>query len=260
MILRAPEIYHSIVEKNSDKLGTIRDICQKTQRNNLRVLPSGYTVLSESAGSKEDRAPFLQSIKDTNGIRIDLSSQKSISHIRARRSMKSRDFLKPDIISNRFYGARIFFIEGGKFFVNDSFFIGQLHDKYGLKNTILALNSTLSLLFVELRGRKGQGGGVMTFYGPEFNGHQIIDPTLLDGIDNKVYDSLVSREIGDVFLECGFDSEMPIREQEPSPLPDRKAIDDFVFEILGLTQEERNEIYWYLCESVQNREKRSKSV
>ena len=60
---RAPEIYHSIVEKNSDKLGTIRDICQKTQRNNLRVLPSGYTVLSESAAVKKTGPPSYNQLK-----------------------------------------------------------------------------------------------------------------------------------------------------------------------------------------------------
>ena len=217
-------------------------------------------MLKENAGDERDRAPFLHSFKDTNGIRLDLSKQKSISHPKIRHVMEGGDFVRPAIISNRFYGARIYFIEGGDFFVNDSFFIGQLHDRFNVKNTILALNSTLSLLFVELRGRKGQGGGVLSFYGPEFNGHQIINPTLLDGIDDAVYDSLVNREIGEVFEECGFDPERPIREQDPSPLPDRKVVDEFIFDILELTKEERNEIYWYLCESVQNREERSKSV
>ena len=260
LILRAPQIYHSLIENHSDKFRAIRDICKKTQRNNMRVLPQGYEVIAESAGTQPERAPFLHSFKDVSGIRLDLSNQKSISHHLARRKMGEGHFRRPDIISNRFYGARIFFIEGGEFFVNDSFFIGQLHDRYNVKNTILALNSTLSLLFVELRGRKGQGGGVLTFYGPEFTGHQIIDPTLLDGIDDAVYDSLVNREIGEVFEECGFNPEEPIRGQVPAPLPDRKSIDDFIFDILGLSQEERNEVYWYLCEAVQNRGTRSKSV
>jgi len=34
-----------------------------------------------------------------------------------------------------------------------------------------------------------------------------------------------------------------IREQKPNPLPDRKAFDDIVFDILGLTEDERNEVY-----------------
>ncbi|CAI8301674.1 MAG: Modification methylase PaeR7I [Euryarchaeota archaeon UBA443] len=260
LILRAPEIYHSVINNHSDKLIAIRDVCEKTQRNNMRVLPKDSKMLKESAGDERDRAPFLHSFKDTNGIRLDLSKQKSISHPKIRHVMEGGNFVRPAIISNRFYGARIYFIEGGDFFVNDSFFIGQLHERFNVKNTILALNSTLSLLFVELRGRKGQGGGVLTFYGPEFTGHQIIDPTLLDGIDDAVYDSLVNREIGEVSVECGFDPEIPLREQEPSPLPDRKVVDELIFDILELTQEERNEIYWYLCESVQNREERSKSV
>ena len=260
LIHRAPPLYHSIIEKHSEKFRKIREICYKTQRNNMRVLPKGYKILAESAGTHKERAPFLHSFKDVSSIRIDLSNQKSISHPRARRTMGDGHFRRADIVSNRFYGERIFFIEGGEFFVNDSFFIGQLHDRYNVKNTILALNSTLSLLFVELRGRKGQGGGVLTFYGPEFTGHQIINPTLLDGINDAAIESLITRKIGDVFEECGFNPEELIRDQVPAPQPDRKVVDNFIFDLLGLSQDERNEVYWYLCEAVQNRGTRSKSV
>ncbi|NWF76320.1 MAG: hypothetical protein HXY53_07130 [Nitrospirae bacterium] len=47
----------------------------------------------------------------------------------------------------------------------------------------------------------------------------------------------------------------PIREQKPNPFPDRKALDDIVFGILGLTvtEDERNEVYWAVCEPVKNR-------
>ena len=63
-----------------------------------------------------------------------------------------------------------------------------------------------------------------------------------------------------MFEECGFNPEEPIRDQAPAPQPDRKVVDDFIFDILELSQEERNEVYWYLCESVQNRGTRSRSV
>ncbi len=52
----------------------------------------------------------------------------------------------------------------------------------------------------------------------------------------------------------------PIREQKPNPLPDRKALDDIVFDILGLTEEERVEVYWAVCELVKNRLKKARSV
>lgn len=260
LILRAPDIYHQLMKNHAEKFLTLSVLCQRTQRNNMELLPKDFEVVAQSAEGVKDRAPFLHSFKDVNGIKPDLSNQKSIIHPKARLLMSDGNFRRADIISTRFYGERIFFIQGGDFFVNDSFFIGQLHGNYHLKNTILALNSTLSLLFVELRGRKGQGGGVLSFYGPEFNGHQIINPSLLDGIEDGIYHSMTKRAIGTVFEECGFDSEMPLREQKPSPLPDRKAVDDFIFDILGLGQEDRNEVYWYLCESVQNRGTRSKSI
>ena len=216
-------------------------------------------MLAESAGSIKDRAPFLHSFKDVKGIKLDLSQQKHIASIgqafdeKGKVPLSGRNF-------QPFYGAEYSSFGVENFLSMILFHWPTSPNRYSVKNTILALNSTLSLLFVELRGRKGQGGGVLTFYGPEFTGHQIIDPTLLDGIDDAVYDSLVNREIGEVFEECGFDPEMPIREQEPSPLPDRKVVDDFIFDILELNQEERNEVYWYLCEAVQNRNTRSKSV
>lgn len=52
----------------------------------------------------------------------------------------------------------------------------------------------------------------------------------------------------------------PIREQKPNPLPDRKALDDIVFDILGLTEAERNEVYWAVCELVANRLNKAKSL
>ncbi len=36
-------------------------------------------------------------------------------------------------------------------------------------------------------------------------------------------------------LELGINPARPVREQKPKPLPDHKAPDDIVFDILGLT-------------------------
>lgn len=51
-----------------------------------------------------------------------------------------------------------------------------------------------------------------------------------------------------------------MRAQEPKPLPDRQALDDIVFDVLGLTQEERKEVYWAVAELVQNRLSKAKNV
>ncbi len=53
---------------------------------------------------------------------------------------------------------------------------------------------------------------------------------------------------------------LPVREQKPNPLPDRKALDDIVFDILGLTEDERQEVYWAVCELVANRLIKARSM
>ncbi|MGQ9609191.1 MAG: hypothetical protein ACUVWN_07810 [bacterium] len=43
-------------------------------------------------------------------------------------------------------------------------------------------------------------------------------------------------------------------------MPDRKELDDIVFDALGLTQEERKEIYLAVAELVKNRLEKARSV
>jgi len=60
--------------------------------------------------------------------------------------------------------------------------------------------------------------------------------------------------------ELGFDPDRPIREQEPNPLPDRKALDGIVFDALGLTEKERKEVYYAVTELVKNSLDKARSV
>ncbi|MCM8772323.1 MAG: BREX-1 system adenine-specific DNA-methyltransferase PglX [Candidatus Omnitrophica bacterium] len=71
---------------------------------------------------------------------------------------------------------------------------------------------------------------------------------------------LIKRMPSSIFTELGFDPDKPIREQEPNPLPDRKVLDDIVFDALGLTEEERKEVYWSVAELVKNRLEKARSV
>ncbi len=271
LILNAPALYHILLEQQRDSFVSIQDLCSKTQRNNMRVLPKQFVQIDEPAGNEENRVAFLHSYKDTSSIVIDLSKQKSLQHDHIQTALSHENFVVPNIISNRFYGKRIYFIHGKEYFVNDSFFVGTINQNIDHNKAILSLNSTLSLMFAELRGRKGQGGGVLSFYGPEFREHLIIKPELLTALTDTHYNDLTSREMNDVFVECGFDEALAtldaedeayrsIRSQTPNPLADRKALDDIVFDVLELSQEQRNEVYWTLCESVLNRHKKSKSV
>ena len=87
----------------------------------------------------------------------------------------------------------------------------------------------------------------------------ILPEISLAKIKNVIY-QLSKRKINSLIIELGFDSNKPIREQQPNPLPDRKALDDVVFDALGLTEEERKEVYWATAELVKNRLDKAGSV
>lgn len=59
------------------------------------------------------------------------------------------------------------------------------------------------------------------------------------------------------FATCILDN---IAEQEPIPLPDRKELDDVVFEAIGLTEQERKDVYRAACRLVWNRVSKAKST
>lgn len=88
-------------------------------------------------------------------------------------------------------------------------------------------------------------------------------PSLLNfyPIDDIVR-NLQKRKVLPIFTECGIDpnSDIPITEQEPHPLPDRKALDDIVFDALGLTEDERKDVYRAVCQLVWERIRKAQSV
>lgn len=115
--------------------------------------------------------------------------------------------------------------------------------------------STLLIFIKELFGRAyGGGSGPIKNEGVDIVQYLVINPEAFsrDKQDKfiEAFEKMFSRKIKDVFTELGINPTLPIREQKPNPLPDRKALDDIVFDILGLTEAERNEVYWAVCELV----------
>ena len=121
------------------------------------------------------------------------------------------------------------------------------------------LNSSMSWLFVEVLGRKNMGEGVLTCYGPEMRPFPILDPDRLEGVED-LFEPLTERPVESVFDELGIDPDQPVSGQTPNPKPDRKALDDFVFDVVGLSEEQRTQVYLSLCEMVQNRLYKAKNI
>lgn len=150
-----------------------------------------------------------------------------------------------------------------KFIAADNKFYGfEKRINFNSEKFVLLMNSTLVLFFAELSGQELTGA--LTFLHHTIENLEKMWVVDLSKVNfKKIKDikrNLFSREIKSIFTELGFDPNKPIREQEPNPLPDRKALDDIVFDALGLTEEERKEVYWSVAELVKNRLEKAKSV
>ncbi|MBL7965654.1 MAG: Eco57I restriction-modification methylase domain-containing protein [Prolixibacteraceae bacterium] len=129
------------------------------------------------------------------------------------------------------------------------------------------LNSTLNHFFTEIYSRTSLGGGAARILVNELRlKFKTINPKIFGLSERsyleKIFRKLSNRNIHDIFIECGLDPEssIPLAEQEPNPLPDRKELDDVVFDALGLSDEERKEVYRAVCQLVWNRISKAKSV
>ncbi len=149
------------------------------------------------------------------------------------------------------------------FWINENLFIdARLYEiknsAYNAYNLSISLNNTFTYLQQELIGRANLGEGALDFKVYETEILFILIPEF--PYKNEEIIKLNHREIKSIFEELGFDPNKPIRNQEPNPLPDRAELDKVVFDELGLTEEERKEVYWSVAELVKNRLDKAKSL
>ena len=149
-----------------------------------------------------------------------------------------------------------------KFTFTGNFFGIEPHNKNIEKRLLMILNSTLTFLMFEVLSRRGFGGGSAIMVKSDLiNYMTICDPSLLNEYtSDKIFETFIRREIRTIFEECGIDPSKSIREQEPNPIPDRAELDNIIFDELGLTQDERKEVYWSVCELVKQRLDKARSL
>ncbi|HQG79270.1 MAG TPA: hypothetical protein PK564_02930, partial [bacterium] len=126
------------------------------------------------------------------------------------------------------------------------------------------MTSSVGNLLIEVISRNNLGLGTLKFEKIDALKYPVLNISLIEkDVKSKIVEqwkSISQRETKSIFTELGFDSSKPIREQEPNPLPDRKALDDIIFDAIGLTEEERKEVYWSVAELVKTRLEKAKSV
>jgi len=237
--LRAPDIYWTIMEKGKDKFDRLGDIAKN----------EGY-IHDNNTGKSFPKSYFLKSVKGTEKILLTKNSEGVIKYgiKKTKKSQNIADILYPRTIGDRQLilinrddiRAKEFY----KIFTKNKFDIG------------VQLNITLGVLQREIIGLTNLGGGALKFCLNDMNLFQV----LLEIDFKKNFSDFIERKQNSILTEFGFDKEMPIRQQEPNPLPDRKELDDIIFGAIGLTEGERKEVYWATAELVQNRLNKAKCV
>ena len=120
----------------------------------------------------------------------------------------------------------------------------------------MLLNSMVCRLFLEVLSRQLTGAQAIA----DIDVNVWEDILIINNNFKNIKNNFGERIIYSIFKEIRVDPSRPIREQQPNPLPDRKALDDIIFDALGLTEEERKEVYWATAELVKNRLDKARSV
>ncbi len=157
--------------------------------------------------------------------------------------------------------------ETGHFYFSKTplYFSDNFHQVYTNNPTIAAIGySSLSILMINILSRTPFGGGKAKLQTYEFLKIPVISPNCLTSKQRDIiynaWNSISTRPIISIFDEFGFNADVNIREQEPNPLPDRAELDNIIFDELGLTKEERKEVYWAVCELVKQRLEKARSL
>ena len=291
--LRAPDIFYTILEKGKGKLVRLGDIAKI--RFGIKTGANEFFYLDEEAQKKwniekEFLKPVIKGPRECSSIIINPEQlkfriflcHKSKSELKNTAALKYIEYGEKNKIDkipsvqgrNRWYDIqepeisdylwtmtyreRFFVLVNGVVLADARFYdiYSKVKDKIKLG---LVLNSTLALFYIELMSRTyGGGGGPVDVKVYEVENMIVLDSNLI--ADKLKSSKILRREVNKIFTECGFDETKPIREQNPNPLPDRAELDKIIFDELGLTKEEGKEAYWAVCELVQNRLKKAKSL
>lgn len=272
--LRAPDIYHAILNDYGDKLVRLGDVA--TVRRGVTTGANDFffltpAVIDEYGIEAEYCRPVMTTPQESRSIAVDpdrlpkrlfmchddreLAGPGALAYIRwgeeqgyhERRSMASRprwyDLGRRDssLLGMNYLidtTARTFYVENGLHFGDN---LQELH-----ANTVsplqlcTALNSTVSQLMFNISGRANFGGGLMKIQTFEIESLRMVNPQLLP-------EPTVS-----TFNAADWDV--------LTPSAARRHIDGSVFDSLDMTSGEQDAVYEGVTELVRNRRQRARSV
>ena len=287
--LRAPDIFFTILEKGKGKLVRLGEIAEvrfgiKTGANEFFYLeptgtsgPKGYLHVCNAAGwegeiEEEFLKPVIKSPRECRSIIIrpedlryklfmchkdqrELKGTAALAYIRwgesqgyhQRPSCRGRQrwwdvgvrrppaIVSPSSISDLYRAFKNRF----GVFIDKRLYEVHLLDK-SVNELTVSLNSTMTTLFLELGSRTGLGEGLLDMTVYEVANCLVLRPSL-------------------VMRTPSFERPMRTFSDEIQQ-PDRRALDDVVFDVLGLTKGEREAVYEAVVNLVRARLQKAQSL
>jgi hypothetical protein len=126
--------------------------------------------------------------------------------------------------------------------------------QYNPQQWAVLLNSTWLRFYLEMTARQLTGAQAIADIDVRVVEEAlVIDPARLDeGKCRNIVDHF-DRKIESCFIEFGLSKDMPIDAQQIAPRPDRRELDNIVFDALGLSDQQRTAIYKAVASVVKNR-------
>lgn len=273
--LRAPDIYHHLLEAKADKLVRLGDIAKV--RRGITSGANEFFYLTRKKIEKwgiepEFLRPLVFEPKDSPSLLVnpsvlpmkvflchedisDLNGTEALEYIRwgercqfdTRSSVSSRRRwydLGEGFETTLAIGCRVnttsrtLLAHGGLHF-DKSFYRLECTPHLTSKFATL-MNSTLSQFMINLQGRTNLGGGLLEIEVYETKALRLPAPTILADVDSELFQA----------------TDWDVLD----PSPARRKIDDAVFDALSLTQGERDAVYEGVTELVENRLRRARSI
>ncbi|GIV10513.1 MAG: hypothetical protein KatS3mg020_0004 [Fimbriimonadales bacterium] len=176
------------------------------------------------------------------------------------------------VLIRQFYNYRMDLPFNPKLYTTDHtfYFITGLPQEY-VHIFAALMNSSVFNMHVNVYGRTNQAQGVLTFYGPEARSIPLPNPAAFTDEQRErllnAFEQMAEREVKSIFEELGLPKPnrdySNIRPEEVSlerVLPDRRALDAVVFEVLGLSEAEQLAVYRAVVELVKSRLVKARSV
>jgi len=265
--LRAPDIYFRILEKAGGKLVRLREVAE--------VL--GY-IHDNKTGRKYPHVPFLKSLKDATLIHLTSSSPGVYSYGVNKSGNVSTT---APLLMARTFADRLFILWNEDRVYAKEFYRIIPYDTSAEVLFAALLNSTFALLGVEIYGLTNLGQGGLKHSKTTSKRLLIPSPEKLstDVRRNLLepFTKMANRPMRNIFEELGFylcnkrgcsQEEHPYEYVHPESLTleqiqkaslDRFELDRVVFDALGLTDEERLEVYRAVVQLVKDRSTKAKS-